>query len=209
MVTWGARLRQGAESMPVAAWGRFFSASGRSSILRLLLALVTFCLIFKASFPLFEPDSFISYATGGVLLGAALAKTVAETGRRLHDANWGPWAGWAVSGAVFWFLADALYQTGPDTLRPTQWIALATVALLLLWPGSLDANRWGGRPSLLLPTNGPVQRRAVPISALSVLGCALLTCSILAISNGMRDHQRQIVEMLERERAQAPPEVKP
>lgn len=206
MVTSGAMLRQVAKSTPVAAWGRFFSASGRSSILRLFLAILTFFLIFKASLPLFEPDSFISYAAGGALLGAALAKTVAETGRRLHDANWGPWAGGAVPGALLWFLVDALYQTGPDTLSPTQWIAIATIALLLLWPGSRGANRWGERPTLLVPSIGPLQCRTVPLSIVSVLGCALLTCSILAISHGMRDHQQRIVDMLERERAKAPPD---
>lgn len=195
------------ESPPVAAWGRFFSASGRSSILRLLLVFVTFYLIFKASLPMFEPDSFISYTAGGAVIGAALAKTVAETGRRLHDANWGPWAGWVVPGALLWFFVDALYQTGSDTPRPTQWIALATIALLLLWPGSRGANRWGERPTPFLPATGPVQRRAVPLSVISVLGCALLSCSILAISHRMRDHQQQIVEMLERERSEAPPDL--
>lgn len=199
----GPALLRLAESPPGQAWGRFFSASGRSSIPRFAIALALCWLLSRVIWPVFDLDSFAAYAAGGALLGAALAKAVAETGRRLHDAGWGAWAGWTVFGALLWFFWDGMTNTGLDLQRPQQWLALALIALLLLWPGSRRENQWGSKPGLLLPAIGPLQRRAAPLAAMSVFGFALFTWSILHLSHGMREARERTMERLEREDLQA------
>lgn len=199
----GPALLRLAESPSGQAWGRFFSASGRSSIPRLAIALVLCWLLSRLIWPVFDLDSFAAYAVSGALLGAALAKAVAETGRRLHDAGWGTWAGWTVLGTLLWFFWDSMTNTGLDLQRPQQSLALVLIAVLLLWPGSRRENEWGSKPGLLLPAIGPLQRRAAPLAAVSVLGFALFTWSILQLSHGMRDARERTMERLEREDLQA------
>ncbi len=185
------------------AFGRFFSSSGRSSILRFAIILATGWLIVRQSFVLFQSDSFAIYAAGGALLGTLLAKAVAEVGRRLHDAGWGGWAGWTLCGTLLWYVLDGMSHMGEDLRRPQQWLPLVLVAILLLRPGVRTANRWGDRPGWLLPATGPEQHRAAPMAAASILGFVILMSAILSISHGMRDNQRRIVDRIEREDARA------
>ena len=59
-----------------------------------------------------------------------------------------------------------------DMKRPQQSIAILFVTVLLAWPGRRSANRWGERPGWFVPAIGPVQRRAAPLAAVSVVGFA-------------------------------------